>query len=105
MSTASASNNMKRFWKFGDLGLVIFMFGTLLLLVQPIPTGVLDLLLSLSIASGLLILLVILYLKEPSDFTGFPTLLLIITLFRLGLNVASTRLILLDGYAGEIIDA
>lgn len=104
VATAS-SFSVKRFWRYGDIGLVIFMFGTLLLLIQPVPTVLLDLLLSLSIASALLILLVILYLKEPSEFTGFPTLLLILTLFRLGLNVASTRLILLDGYAGEIISA
>jgi flagellar biosynthesis protein FlhA len=53
----------------------------------------------------LLILLVIFYIKEPADFTGFPSLLLFITLFRLALNVASTRLILLDGYAGHIIES
>lgn len=51
-----------------------------------------------------LILLTILYVREPADFTGFPTLLLVITLFRLSLNIASTRLILLDGYAGQIIE-
>ena len=107
MSTAAATASLpvRRAWKYGDLGLVVFMFGTLLLLIQRVPTPLLDLLLSFSIASSLLILLVILYLKEPSEFTGFPTLLLILTLFRLGLNVASTRLILLDGYAGQIINA
>ena len=105
MTTATAAVPVKRFWKYGDLGLVVFMFGTLLLLVQPVPPFILDLLLALSIAVGMLIMLVILYLREPSDFSGFPTLLLIITLFRLGLNVASTRLILLDGYAGEVINA
>ena len=105
MSSASAAIPVKRVWKYGDLGLVVFMFGTLMLLIQPVHPRILDLLLSLSIASALLILLVILYLKEASEFTGFPTLLLIITLFRLGLNVASTRLILLDGYAGDIINA
>jgi flagellar biosynthesis protein FlhA len=61
--------------------------------------------LSISIAMSLLILLIILYLQEAADFTGFPTLLLFVTLFRLALNVASTRLILLDGYAGHIIEA
>lgn len=105
MSTAAATLPGKPFWKYGDLGLVIFMFGTLLLLIQPVHPRLLDLLLSVSIATAMLILLVILYVKEPSDFTGFPTLLLIITLFRLGLNVAATRRILLDGYAGEIINA
>src|SRR5436305_49874 len=65
----------------------------------------LDSLLAMRIALSLLIGLVILYVREPADFTGFPTLLLFITLFRLALNVASTRLILLDGYAGHIIEA
>ncbi len=54
---------------------------------------------------SLLVLLSILYVKEPAEFTGFPTLLLFITLYRLSLNIASTRLILLDGYAGHIIEA
>ena len=56
-------------------------------------------------ALALLILLVILFIKNPSDFTGFPTLLLIFTLYRLGLNVATTRLILSEANAGELIDA
>jgi flagellar biosynthesis protein FlhA len=60
-------------------------------------------LLAVSISSGLLIMLVIIYVREPSEFTAFPTLLLIITLFRLGINVASTRLILGEAQAGEII--
>jgi hypothetical protein len=61
--------------------------------------------LACSIAISLLILLVILYLKDPSDFTGFPSLLLFITLFRLALNIATTRLILTNGSAGHIIEA
>ena len=65
----------------------------------------LDLLLTVSISLSLLTMLVILYLRQPAEFTGFPTLLLFITLYRLALNVASTRLILLDGYAGHIIQA
>jgi flagellar biosynthesis protein FlhA len=91
--------------RHGDLWLVFGVFGTVLLLILPVPPVALDLLLAVSIALSLLILLVILYIKEPVDFTGFPTLLLFITLFRLALNVASTRLILLDGYAGHIIEA
>jgi flagellar biosynthesis protein FlhA len=91
--------------KQGDLWLVFGLFGTLLLLILPVPPPLLDSLLATSIALSLLVVLVILYLREPSDFTGFPTLLLFITLFRLALNVASTRLILLDGYAGHIIEA
>jgi len=88
-----------------DLWLVVGVFGTVLLLILPVPAQLLDLLLAVSIASSLLILLVILYLDDPSDFTGFPSLLLFVTLFRLALNVATTRLILLNGNAGHIIDA
>ena len=102
---AQAQSNLSRLFRQADLWLVFGVFGTVLLLILPIPTFLLDLLLAVSIALSLLILLVILYVKDPSDFTGFPTLLLFVTLFRLALNVASTRLILLDGYAGHIIEA
>lgn len=100
-----ATSRIGQFYRLGDLWLVIGLLGTVLLLILPVPSFLLDLLLAVSIALSLLTLLVILYLKEPSDFTGFPALLLFITLFRLSLNVASTRLILLDGYAGHIIES
>src|SRR6186997_638107 len=88
-----------------DVCEILHILGAALLHIFPVPPVLLDLLLTISIAMSLLILLVILYVEEPADFTGFPTLLLFITLFRLSLNVASTRLILLDGYAGHIIEA
>ena len=99
------TSSIGQFFRQADLWLIAGLFGTILLLILPVPTVLLDGLLAASIAISLLTVLVILYLKEPSDFTGFPTLLLFITLFRLALNVASTRLILLDGYAGHIIEA
>jgi len=102
---AGQKNNVMRLVRQADLWLIAALFGTILLLILPVPPILLDALLATSIAISLLTILVILYLKEPSDFTGFPTLLLFITLFRLSLNVASTRLILLDGYAGHIIEA
>ena len=102
---SNAPPNLRRLFRNGDLWLVTGLFGTILLLIIPIPAFLLDLLLVVSMALALLILLVIIYLREPADFTGFPTMLLFVTLFRLSLNVASTRLILLDGYAGHIIDA
>jgi flagellar biosynthesis protein FlhA len=102
---ATAQSNLARLLKQGDLWLILGIFGTVMLLILPVPPLVLDLLLAVSLAMSLLILLVILYVQEPADFTGFPTLLLFVTLFRLALNVASTRLILLDGYAGHIIEA
>lgn len=96
---------VRRLVGHGDLWLVAGLFGTVLLLVLPVPPLLLDGLLATSIALSFLTLLIILYLRQPSEFTGFPTLLLFITLSRLALNVASTRLILLDGYAGHIIEA
>lgn len=102
---AIISASLRRLFQHGDLWLIAGLFGTVLLLVLPIPPFLLDGLLAISIALSLLTLLVILYLRSPAEFTGFPTLLLFITLFRLSLNVASTRLILLDGYAGHIIEA
>ncbi|HWD93787.1 MAG TPA: flagellar biosynthesis protein FlhA [Verrucomicrobiae bacterium] len=96
---------MRKLLRYGDLWLVVGLFGTILLLILPVAPVILDLLLTVSIGLSLLTLLVILYLRSPAEFTGFPTLLLFITLYRLALNVASTRLILLDGYAGHIIEA
>ena len=99
------SDRLRKLLRHGDLWLIFGLFGTILLLILPIPPFLLDLLLTVSIGLSLLTLLVILYLRTPAEFTGFPTLLLFITLYRLALNVASTRLILLDGYAGHIIEA
>jgi flagellar biosynthesis protein FlhA len=88
-----------------DVLFVLGLFGAVFILVLPIPAGALDLLFSLSIGSALLVMLLIIYIKYPPDFSVFPTVLLALTLFRLGLNVASTRLILLDGYAGNVINS
>jgi len=98
-------SNLSRLFRQGDIWLIFGLFGTILLLILPVPPFLLDSLLATSIALSLLVVLVILYVRQPAEFTGFPTLLLFITLFRLALNVASTRLILLDGYAGHIIEA
>lgn len=105
MTTAKPKSTLSRLFGGGDLLVVGGLFSTVLLMILPIPPLLLDGLLALSIALSLLVLLSILYVREPADFTGFPTLLLFITLFRLSLNIASTRLILLDGFAGHIIEA
>jgi flagellar biosynthesis protein FlhA len=76
-----------------------------LMLVVPLPAAILDLLLGLNITCSLLILLVAMQIKKPLDFAVFPSLILIATLFRLSLNVSSTRLVLRDGYAGKVIEA
>src|SRR3954469_17113754 len=80
--------------------LAITVLGVLAILVLPLPALALDILLALNIGISVLILLVSLSLEKPLDFSVFPSLLLITTLFRLGLSVASTRLILLRGGEG-----
>ena len=101
MSAAPAQNKSRAPW--AELALITFVFSVLMWMILPLQPWMLDLLLATSIASGLLVMLVIIYVREPSEFTSFPTLLLIITLFRLGINVASTRLILGEAQAGQII--
>ena len=102
---ATLSSNLRLLLRHSDLWLITGLFGTVMLLILPVAPWLLDCLLTVSIAFSLLTLLVILYVRQPSDFSSFPTLLLFLTLFRLSLNVASTRLILLDGYAGHVIEA
>ncbi len=75
----------------------------LAVMVLPMPSFLLDILLVMNISAALLVLFVTLFILRPMDFSVFPGLLLILTLFRLSLNIASTRLILSQGYAGEII--
>jgi len=94
----------------GDVAMAIGVVGIICLLILPIPAFLLDALLSLSITSAVLILMTSMLIKRPLEFTAFPTVLLVTTLFRLGLNLASTRLILGHGHegahgAGKIIEA
>ncbi|KSW29484.1 flagellar biosynthesis protein FlhA [Cellulomonas sp. B6] len=79
--------------------------GIVLLLVVPLPPAVLDLLIVVNITASLVILLTSMYVQKPLDFSVFPSLILVFTLFRLGLNVASTRLVLGQGFAGDVIQA
>ena len=86
-----------------ELAFVGGVIAAIFLLVIPVHKDLLSILLVLSIGVSILILLTVIYLEDPSEFSVFPTLLLAVTLYRLGLNVASTRLILLDGDAGSVI--
>ncbi|WP_297484020.1 flagellar biosynthesis protein FlhA [Sulfurimonas sp.] len=83
-----------------DLGVVIFVMTILAIIIVPLPSEVLDVLLTISIALSVLILLISLYVPKPTDLTTFPTLILILTLFRLSLNIATTRMILSHGNEG-----
>ncbi|HEY5723973.1 MAG TPA: flagellar biosynthesis protein FlhA [Allosphingosinicella sp.] len=88
-----------------DLLLVGGVLSILLILFAPIPPVMLDLLLIVNFAFALTILLLTFYVQKPVEFSTFPSLLLVATLFRLSLNVAATRLILTGAHAGDVIDA
>jgi len=94
----------------GDVGLAVGVIAVIMLLILPIPKMLLDLLLAISLVSSVLILMTAVMMKRPLDFAIFPTVLLVSTLYRLGLNLASTRLILTHGQeghdsAGQVINA
>ncbi len=92
----------KPFSIFGnlDIGISVGIMGILMIMIIPLPTILLDMFLALNITFAVLIILVTIYAARPLDFSVFPSLLLITTLFRLSLNIASTRLILLEGHSG-----
>lgn len=93
-----------------DVIVILFIMAILAIIIVPLPSFLLDFFLTISIAISVLIILIGLYINKPTDFSAFPTLLLMITLFRLALNVATTRMILSNGHLGvenvsEIISA
>lgn len=83
--------------KAKSLATVVFLICILGVIIVPLPAGILDFFLAMSIAISVLIILISIYIPKPTDLTTFPTLLLVITLFRLSLNVATTRMILTNG--------
>lgn len=101
MELSKLSNILKN----NDIVLAIGLVVIVCMMVIPLPAPILDILLTINISLAVVILLVCLYTQEPLDYSSFPTVLLIATLFRLGLNVSSTRLILLHGQAGSVISA
>ena len=91
--------------RYSDIGVALLMVLIIIMMVVPLPTWLIDILLAMNITLGVVTLLVTFYVKRALDLSIFPTLLLISTLFRLSLNVSTTRLILLYGNAGELINA
>ena len=89
--------------KYSDIVVTIAIITIVVMMIIPLPPFILDFLLTLNITVGLIILMIAIYNVETLEFSVFPSLLLVTTLFRLALNVSGTRLILLEGYAGEVI--
>jgi flagellar biosynthesis protein FlhA len=96
--------------ELADLGVPLAVLGIIVALVVPLPSYVLDLLIAIDITMSVIVMMVAMYIKRPVDFSVFPTTLLLLTLFRLALNISSSRLILLNGNsgtaaAGRVIEA
>jgi len=105
MTVAAAESSwwMRKVTKHRGMVLPVALIGLLLVILIPLPTPVLDLLLIINITLSVLILVTTIYVKSPLDFAVFPSLLLAVTLFRLVLNVATTRLILTAGEGGKTV--
>jgi len=95
-------NPKQRMGIFGVPAAVILI---VVMLVVPLPSFLLDLFISVNIAAALMVLLMTMYVDRAKDFSGFPSLLLLATMFRLALNVSVTRLVLLHGYAGAVVQS
>ncbi|MBF0467824.1 MAG: FHIPEP family type III secretion protein, partial [Desulfamplus sp.] len=85
-----------------DIAMVIAMVGILMAMIIPLPAILLDFFLALNITMAVIVLITTMYTKEPLDFAIFPSLLLVLTLFRLALNIGTTRMILLHGSEGPL---
>jgi len=106
MGKTGTSNNIFRVLLFRtDVMVSSAIILILMIMIIPLPTAFLDLFLAVNISLSIIVLLVAFYTFKPLDFAVFPGMLLILTLFRLSLNVATTRLILGQGYAGKLIQA
>ncbi len=100
-----AANVLSSPRRYADAALALIVVLVVGMMIVPLPTFLLDVLLAANMATGVLLLLVAMYVPDAVSFASFPTLLLVTTLFRLALNVSSTRLILLQADAGEVIRA
>ena len=101
LATLPLSANPSRLKGLNDVVMALGIIAVLTIMIIPIPTGLLDMLLSVNISMGIVILLTTVYVHRPLEFSSFPSVLLIATLFRLALNISTTRTILLHGSEGE----
>ncbi len=105
VATAQQPVPLRRLFTYSDVIVSGAAILIVLMMIVPMPTVLLDALLALNISIAITVLLVTMYTQEALQFSVFPSLLLVLTLFRLALNISATRAILLSGYAGHVIDA
>lgn len=91
--------------KFGDMVIAVVVVSIVIMIIIPLPAGLIDFLLTTNITLSLIMLFISMYINQPLQFSIFPSLLLLTTLLRLSLNISTTRLILRDGDAGQVIRA
>src|SRR5215212_3789466 len=91
--------------RIGAIGIPAAVVAVVVMMVVPLPAVILDLLLVVNITFAVLVLLVSMQVHKALDFAVFPSMLLVATMFRLALNVSATRLVLLHGYAGKVIQS
>jgi len=99
----TSGNNKKPLYKYSEFGLAVGVLVILFVLIVPLPTFLLDIFITINISLSFLVLLVTLHVRRALEISAYPSLLLFLTLFRLALNVASTRLILMHADAGQVI--
>ncbi len=105
MATVSPATIWGQLKKHADMMIAACVIGILLMIIIPLPPVLLDIFLAISIGLGLVILLITMFTTEPLQFSVFPALLLVTTLYRLALNISSTRMILGEAQAGNVIEA
>ena len=106
MADSAASQSLsKKMLQYADIGIALMLVLIVGMMIIPMPTMLLDVLLALNITFGVVVLLSTFYVHQALEISAFPTILLIATLFRLALNVSTTRLVLLQGFAGDVINA
>jgi flagellar biosynthesis protein FlhA len=105
LALGSGAAQEQRWRRVVTMAIPLSVVAVVVVLIVPLPTFVVDLLITANITGSILILLTAMQVKRPLDFSVFPTMVLVATMFRLALNVAATRLILLHGYAGVVIES
>ncbi|MFN9475322.1 FHIPEP family type III secretion protein, partial [Acidovorax sp.] len=107
MSQTATANRLQRIVQVAtsrnDLVLAFFLVAVIFMMILPLPTWLVDTLIGINMTVSAILLMVAMYLPSPLAFSSFPSVLLVTTLFRLGISIATTRLILLQGDAGHII--
>ncbi len=104
--TLMAGNGaFKKITDSADVILAFFIIGIITMIILPVPPPLIDILIAVNLAVALTLIMVSLYIPSAIELSMFPSILLITTLYRLGINIASTRQILLHAYAGEVIEA